>query len=86
MLNRQIAAFGAEVQENPTLQAEIRGLGRDLDGITAMGRREGFHFSSEELGVFLQSFGSDDERELADDELDNLSGSGMILLSLWQQI
>lgn len=86
MLNQQIAAFGAEVQENPMLQAEIRKLGRDLNGITAMGRREGFTFTAEELGVFLQSYGGTSERELADEELENLSGAGMILHSLWQQI
>jgi predicted ribosomally synthesized peptide with nif11-like leader len=73
---KQIEAFSDAVQANPALQAEVRQLGDDRDGLVTLGRREGFSFSAGELEAYIDSYEPDGGRELSDEELNAVVGAG----------
>ena len=74
MSDEQVAAFADAVQESAALQAEIEQLGDDKAGIIALGRREGFDFTSDELAEYMERYQAEVSRELRDEELEEVAG------------
>jgi predicted ribosomally synthesized peptide with nif11-like leader len=74
MSREQLEAFETAVREDAGLQGEIRELGPDVDGIVALGQREGFSFTAAEMNTYLDSFQAESGRELNDEELEAVSG------------
>jgi predicted ribosomally synthesized peptide with nif11-like leader len=76
MSKEQLEGFQAAVMANATLQEEIGQQGDNLAGIVAIGEREGYVFSTEDLAAYLESYRAEGGRELSDEELANVAGAG----------
>ena len=74
MSKEQIQAFGKKVSETPALLDEVKAVGQDVDSIVALGQREGFDFTAEELVAAAQEAAGGDEEQLSDAELEEISG------------
>lgn len=79
MSKDNVIAFGEVVKGDPALQEEVKSLGQDLAGCVAMGKREGYEFTLDELKSVMRERNVDENRQLDDDELDNLAGGVLFI-------
>jgi predicted ribosomally synthesized peptide with nif11-like leader len=76
MSTEHLEAFEKAVGADASLREEVEQQGDDLAGIVAIGRREGYTFSSEELLAYATSYQAEPSRELNDTELESVTGAG----------
>ncbi len=74
MSKEQAVAFGKKVNGDAALRAEVRELGRDVDGIVDLGAREGFTFTKEELHAAVKDRMAREGEELNEADLENVAG------------
>ncbi len=73
MSEEQLKAFIAKVQEDVSLQEQLKAEGAD---VVAIAKSAGFSFAIEDLNLHLQSLSGRDQ-ELTDQELESVAGGAM---------
>ncbi len=68
-----VIAFGKMLSTSPKMLEEIQTQCNDMVEIVAMGQREGFRFSTQELSEYLEAV-KDQPAELTDEELEQVAG------------
>jgi predicted ribosomally synthesized peptide with nif11-like leader len=76
MSKEQLKMFAEAVRNDEALQAQMLQLGADFEGIVALGQRQGYTFSTEELTDYANPTLTGGGRELSDEELGEVAGSG----------
>lgn len=74
MSQEQAVAFGEHLQSTPSLREEFIALGGNIDGIIALGRREGFTFAASDLEAVIRSKRAEAGQPLSDQELEQAAG------------
>ncbi len=70
-----VIAFGKKVNSIPELLEEIMSIANDMQAVMAMGKREGYEFSVQELIEYINEI-PEKQTELSDAELDQVAGGG----------
>jgi predicted ribosomally synthesized peptide with nif11-like leader len=73
MSNENVIAFGKKLATNLELLDEVQTRCNDLAEIVAVGQREGFVFSEQDLSAYLEAV-VDKPTALTDDELEQVAG------------
>ena len=73
MSEEQLKAFIVKVQEDVSLQEQLKVEGAD---VIAIAKSAGFSFAMEDLNLFLESM-SDRDQQLSDQELESVVGGAM---------
>ena len=76
MSEEQLKAFIAKLQEDVSLQEQLKAEGAD---VIAIAKSAGFSFAMEDLNLFLESM-SDRDQQLSDQELESVVGGAMHIL------
>lgn len=74
MSKEQAIAFGKKVNEDSNLKNEIRGLGRDIDAIVAVGAREGYSFTNADVKAAAKDRMAGEGAELSEADLEQVAG------------
>ena len=73
MSKENVNAFSEKVNSNPELLEEVRSIGGNLGEIVALGLREGFDFSEQDLTAYVSEM-DNRQGELTDQELEQVAG------------
>jgi predicted ribosomally synthesized peptide with nif11-like leader len=76
MSEEQLKAFLEAVKADAGLQEKLKAAG-DADAVVAIAKEAGFVISVEAVNALNQ------EKELSDEELEDVAGGGVCVLTLW---
>lgn len=74
MSKEQAIAFGKKVNGDTSLKEEIRGMGRDIDAIVAVGAREGYSFTKDDLQAAVKDRMEAEGAEISEADLEQIAG------------